>query len=101
MPLAVLVDHWSASAAEVVAAALQDNDRAVLVGESTFGKGLVQTVRPLGNGGALKLTTGRYLTPIGTDISGVGVRPDVPAADDPRTPRDEGLQTALDVLTNR
>ena len=52
MPLAVLVDHWSASAAEVVAAALQDNDRAVLVGESTFGKGLVQTVRPLGNGGA-------------------------------------------------
>ena len=101
VPLAVLVDHWSASAAEVVAAALQDNDRAVLVGESTFGKGLVQTVRPLGNGGALKLTTGRYLTPIGTDISGVGVRPDVPAADDPRTPRDEGLQTALDVLTNR
>ena len=73
----------------------------MVIGQRTFGKGLVQTVRPLGNGGALKLTTGRYLTPIGTDISGVGVRPDVPAADDPRTPRDEGLQTALDVLTNR
>ena len=101
VPLAVLVDRWSASAAEVVAAALRDNRRAVLVGESTFGKGLVQTVRPLPNGGALKLTTGRYLTPIGTDISGVGVRPDVIAPDNPRTPRDEGLQTAIDVLTNR
>jgi carboxyl-terminal processing protease len=101
IPLAVLVDHWSASAAEVVAAALQDNDRAVLVGENTFGKGLVQTIRPLGNGSALKLTTGRYLTPIGTDISGVGVRPDVIVADNPRTRRDEGLQTAVDVLTNR
>ncbi|HEY2936680.1 MAG TPA: S41 family peptidase [Gaiellaceae bacterium] len=101
LPLAVLVDRWSASAAEVVAAALQDNDRAVLVGESTFGKGLVQTVRPLPDGGALKLKTGRYLTPIGTDISGVGVRPDVIAPDNPRTPRDEGLQTAVDVLTNR
>jgi carboxyl-terminal processing protease len=101
LPLAVLVDRWSASAAEVVAAALQDNDRAVLVGESTFGKGLVQAVQPLPNGGALKLTTGRYLTPVGTDISGVGVRPDVMVADDPRTPRDEGLQTAVDILNER
>src|SRR5262249_19083699 len=96
----VLVDRWSASAAEVVAAALQDNDRAVLVGESTFGKGLIQTLRPLPNGGALKLTTGRYLTPIGTGISGVGVHPDVVVQDDPHTPRDEGLQTAIDILIN-
>jgi carboxyl-terminal processing protease len=101
VPLVVLVDRWSASAAEVVAAALQDNDRAVLVGESTFGKGLVQALRPLPNGGALKLTTGRYLTPIGTDISGVGVRPDVVVQDNPRTRRDEGLQTAIDILINR
>jgi carboxyl-terminal processing protease len=101
LPLAVLVDRWSASAAEVVAAALHDNGRATLVGESTFGKGFVQTLRPLPNGGALKLTTARYLTPRGTDISGVGVRPDVAAYDDPATPADDALNVALEVVTSR
>jgi carboxyl-terminal processing protease len=99
--LAVLVDRWSASAAEVVAAALRDNGRATLVGESTFGKGLVQALRPLPNGGALKLTTARYLTPRGTDISGVGVRPDVTAYDDPSTPADDALNAALEVVTSQ
>jgi carboxyl-terminal processing protease len=101
LPLVVLVDRWSASSAEVVAAALHDNGRATLVGESTFGKGLVQALRPLPNGGALKLTTARYLTPGGIDIAGVGVRPDVPAYDDASTPVDDALDTALEVVTRR
>ncbi len=93
LPLAVVVDRWSASAAKVVAAALRDNGRATLVGESTFGKALVQAVHPRGNRAALKLTTARYLTPDGADISGVGVQPDVLATDD------DALQAALSVLT--
>jgi len=101
LPLAVLVDRWSASSAEVVAAALHDNARATLVGESTFGKGLVQTLRPLPNGGALKLTTARYLTPVGVDISGVGVVPDVMAYDDLATPGDDALNAAIEVVTSR
>jgi len=101
LPLAILIDRWSASAAEVVAAALHDNDRATLVGESTFGKGLVQALRPLPNGGALKLTTARYLTPVGADISGVGIAPDVPASDDPSTLDDDALNAALQVVTAR
>jgi carboxyl-terminal processing protease len=93
--LVVLVDRSSASAAEVVAAALHDNDRATLVGENTFGKALVQTVTPLGNGAALRLTTARYLTPAGIDISRRGIEPDVLAIDDPRTASDEALAAAL------
>jgi carboxyl-terminal processing protease len=93
--LAVLVDNSSASAAEVIAAALQDNDRATLVGENTYGKALVQTVTPLSNGAALRLTTARYLTPAGIDISRRGVKPDVLAVDDPRTVSDEALAAAL------
>jgi carboxyl-terminal processing protease len=95
LPLAVLVDKSSASAAEVIAAALHDNERATLVGENTYGKALVQTVTPLSNGAALRLTTARYLTPAGIDISRRGVRPDVLAVDDARTPSDEALAAAL------
>jgi carboxyl-terminal processing protease len=93
--LVVLVDRASASAAEVIAAALSDNNRATLVGETTFGKALVQTVTPLSNGAALRLTTARYLTPAGIDISRRGVEPDVLAVDNPRTPSDEALAAAL------
>ena len=81
----------SASAAEIVAGALVDHDRAVLVGERTYGKASVQTVAPLRGGGALKLTTAKYLTPAGADITGVGLEPSVVAVDDPLTERDEGL----------
>jgi carboxyl-terminal processing protease len=95
LPLAVLVDRGSASAAEIVAAALQDHRRALLVGERSFGKALVQSVEPLAAGAALKLTTARYLTPSGADISRRGVTPDVRAPDDPATPVDEGLAAAL------
>ena len=68
LPIVVLVDGGSASAAEVIAGALQDNDRAVIVGEKTFGKGLVQSVLDLPSGGGLTLTTGRYYTPSGRSL---------------------------------
>ena len=95
LPVVVLVDHQSASAAEIVAAALHDNRRAVVVGENTYGKALVQSIRPLGNGAALRLTTAHYVTPSGADISLRGVTPDLRARDDPGTRRDEALQAAL------
>ncbi len=98
LPLVVLVDRNSASSAEIVAAALRDNHRATLVGERTYGKALVQSVDPLGNGAALELTIARYYTPAGNDISGVGVVPQIHAVDDPRTPQDEALAAALSVL---
>lgn len=98
-PVVVLVDRFSASSAEIVAAALRDNGRAVVVGERTFGKALVQSLDPLDNGAALEITIARYTTPAGEDISSVGVRPQVRAADDPRTQRDEALLAALRVLS--
>ncbi len=73
LPLVVLVDHWTASAAEIVAAALQDADRAILVGRRTYGKASVQTLLDLSDGGALKLTTATYLTPDSLDISQHGI----------------------------
>ena len=78
--LAVLVDERSASASEIVAAALQENQRARLVGERTYGKGSVQTVIPLADGGALKLTTSEYFTPNGRSIDGTGIEPDLEIA---------------------
>jgi carboxyl-terminal processing protease len=77
MPLAVLVDSGSASASEVVAGALKDHGRAMIVGQPTFGKSLVQEVDLLPSGAALKLTIARYLTPAGVDITRTGVQPDV------------------------
>ncbi len=77
-PIAVLINENSASAAEILAAALRDNQRAVLIGETSFGKGSVQSLIPLGNGNtALKLTTARYYTPSGQSIDGKGITPDV------------------------
>lgn len=97
-PLVVLVDRYSASSAEIVAAALRDNHRATIVGEHTFGKALVQSIDPLQNGAALELTIAHYTTPSGEDISGVGVDPQIHAVDDPRTAPDEALAAALRVL---
>tara|TARA_B100000470_G_scaffold211098_1_gene189740 strand:- start:931 stop:2103 length:1173 start_codon:yes stop_codon:yes gene_type:complete len=77
-PIAVLINENSASAAEILAAALRDNQRATLIGETSFGKGSVQSLIPLGNGNtALKLTTARYYTPLGQSIDGKGITPDV------------------------
>lgn len=73
----VLVDGGSASASEILSGALQDNKRAVLVGTKTFGKGLVQSVRGLGDGSGLAVTIAKYLTPNGRDINKHGIDPDV------------------------
>ena len=75
-PIAVLVNGGSASAAEILAAALRQNNRAMLIGSRTYGKGTVQTIMPLADGRALKLTTSRYFTPSGDSINGIGILPD-------------------------
>lgn len=93
-PLAVLVDGQSASAAEVVAAALRDHGRAIVVGERTYGKATVQALFPLSNGGVLRLTTARYLTPGGESIGGAGIKPDLEVVDELPTPVDEQLAAA-------
>lgn len=80
-PLIVLIDNGTASAAEIVAGALKDNHRALLMGRRTFGKGSVQTVLPLDDEHAVKLTTARYYTPSGVSIQAEGIRPDIALAD--------------------
>ena len=76
-PLIVLINHGSASASEIVAGALQDQKRAILLGETTFGKGSVQSIIPLKNRGAIRLTISKYYLPSGKSISEVGVVPDI------------------------
>ncbi len=98
LPLVVLVDRYTASSAEIVAAALNEDGRATLVGERTFGKGVVQAVDPLDNGAALMLTVARYYTPDGSEIAHIGVLPQIHAVDDPRTRTDEALAVALHAL---
>jgi carboxyl-terminal processing protease len=105
MPTVVLVDGGTASAAEIVAGALQDRHRASLVGVKTFGKGVFQEIMPLSNGGALDLTVGQYFLPSGRNLGGAGVKqgsglkPDVRARDNPDTVKvDEALVRALAVL---
>lgn len=100
LPLVVLVDRYTASSAEIVAAALRDNRRATLVGLHTYGKAVVQSIDPLANGGALAVTTARYFTPAGRDISRVGVKPDLRVRDDPVTRTDEQLAAALAQLAS-
>jgi carboxyl-terminal processing protease len=103
----VLVDGQTASASEIVAAALQDHGRATVVGARTFGKGVFQEVKPLSNGGALDLTVGEYFTPKGRNLGGGGIRrgagitPDVRDVDNPNTSRDEVLDTAFSVLAGK
>jgi carboxyl-terminal processing protease len=107
LPLVVLVDRNTASASEIVAGALQDRHRALLVGEPTFGKGVFQEVINLTNGGALDITAGQYFTPKGRNLGGGGVRkgkgltPDVRVVDNPNTRRDEALSRALRALAAR
>jgi carboxyl-terminal processing protease len=91
-PIAVVVDGRSASSAEIVAGALQDHGRAVVVGEPSYGKGSVQSLLDLDDGSGLKLTTARYLTPNGQSIEGSGIQPDV-AATDPAEQVEKAYQT--------
>jgi carboxyl-terminal processing protease len=107
-PVVVLVDRGSASGAEIVAGALRDHGRATLIGERTFGKGSVQTVMPLRDGQALKLTTSRYYTPSGASIHDRGIDPDVtlaalhaPATAARDAARDPAVQTAVQYLRDR
>lgn len=100
-PLVVIVNGDSASASEILAGALQDNERALLVGEKTFGKGLVQTVYPLRDGGALKLTTSKYFTPNGTDINEIGINPDYDVKMDMENGEDLQLKKAIEVLKSQ
>jgi len=98
VPVVVLVDGGSASASEIVTGALRDRDRATVVGTRTFGKGLVQEVQELSNGGVLDLTVANYYLPDGETIGTKGIKPEVRAVDDPDTDKDEALPVALDTL---
>lgn len=77
IPLVVLVNEGSASASEILAGAIQDRDRGILVGTTTFGKGIVQRIKQLSDGSGLKLTVSEYFTPNGTNIHGIGIEPDI------------------------
>ncbi len=99
-PIAVLVNSGSASAAEIVTGALHDTRRAVIVGERTFGKGSVQTLVPLEDGEALRLTTARYYTPGGQVIHGVGIEPDVVLPVSAEDDRKLGIQRLRDDLSS-
>jgi len=93
VPMVVLVNGGSASASEIVAGALQDHKRATVLGTPTFGKGSVQTILPLGNNTAIKLTTARYYTPSGRSIQAKGIVPDV-VVEDPTAPTTGRLREA-------
>jgi carboxyl-terminal processing protease len=97
-PMVVLINGDTASASEIVTAALEQAGIAKVVGTTSFGKGTFQEVIPLDNGGALDLTVGEYLTRDGTSINGIGIAPQVKAKDIPSTKPDEGLQKALQTL---
>jgi carboxyl-terminal processing protease len=111
-PIVVLVNEGSASASEILSGALQDNNRAVLVGQKTFGKGLVQSVRGLSDGSGMTVTIAKYLTPKGRDIHKHGIVPDVQAKlsdqeasrlqlEDLGTSRDSQYRVAESALVNQ
>jgi carboxyl-terminal processing protease len=103
-PMLTLVNGGTASASEILAGALQDNGRSALLGGRTFGKGLIQTLIPLGDGSGLAVTVARYLTPSGRDIQNLGIEPDGPlTAPEPLNPggdQDSWLEQALDRQAN-
>jgi len=102
-PVVVLIDGGSASASEILAGALKDNQRATIVGKKSFGKGLVQEINRMPDGSAMHITIQKYLTPNGTDINKKGIEPDIAvelSADDIKNKKDIQLQKANEVLLN-
>jgi carboxyl-terminal processing protease len=106
-PLAVLVNGYTASASEITSGAIQDNGVGELIGTRTYGKGVVQTIHPLPDGSAVKITSARYLTPRGRDINTVGIEPDIKAPDPAKNarlgelPSDTQLQAAMTYLQGK
>jgi carboxyl-terminal processing protease len=106
VPLAVLVNQYTASASEITSGAIQDSGVGTLIGEKTFGKGVVQTIYPLPDGSAVKITTARYLTPHNRDINHLGIEPDI-VVSEPRTARfgdpktDPQLRRAMQWVNDR
>lgn len=96
MPIVLLTNEGSASASEILAGALKDNKKAELVGEKTFGKGVIQELVYLSNGGALKVTYAEYSTPNGEKINKVGIKPDYEVKG-----RDEQLEKAIEVVKSK
>ncbi|MEI7951200.1 MAG: S41 family peptidase, partial [Synechococcaceae cyanobacterium ELA182] len=103
-PMLTLVNGGTASASEILAGALQDSGRSPLAGSRTYGKGLIQTLIPLGDGSGLAVTVARYLTPSGRDIQNQGIEPDLPLAEpeplNPGGPGDNWLEEAEAWLVN-
>ncbi len=97
-PIVLLVDSQSASASELLAGALQDHERATIIGETTFGKGTVQTIQEIANGGAVRLTVRRYLTPLGRSIDKTGITPDILIEADDNSANDKQLAAAIAFL---
>ncbi|HUA09108.1 MAG TPA: S41 family peptidase [Candidatus Acidoferrales bacterium] len=106
LPLVVLVNQFTASASEITSGAIQDSGVGTLIGQKTFGKGVVQTIYPLPDGSAVKITTARYLTPHNRDINHLGIKPDIVVAE-PRTSRfgdpknDPQLRRAIEFVGNQ
>ena len=99
VPFDVLIDRGTASAAEILTAALQDDAKATVVGTRSYGKGVFQEEHGLANGGALKLTVGEYFTPNGENLAETGgIHPEVKAVDNPKTGADEARQKALETV---
>ena len=99
IPLVIMANGFSASASEILVGAMQDHDRATTIGSTTFGKGSVNILRELGNGGGLFLTFARWFTPEGRLIQGIGLEPDIEITDDdPRTEDTMQLEKAIEVL---
>ena len=108
-PIAVLMNEDSASAAEIFAGAIKDYDYGTLIGTTTYGKGIVQTIFPLEDGDAVKITTAKYFTPKGNYIHGVGIDPDIelkyeylnPDGEEYEMQYDNQVQKAIEVLTEK